>query len=52
VGDLCGVKIDAVGFDTGTGLPPPVDHRDVPNMLWSGRFAMDLEVLRRRLNSG
>jgi hypothetical protein len=51
VGDLCGVKIDAVGFDTGTGLPPPVDHRDVPNMLWSGRFAMDHEALRRRLGS-
>ena len=49
VGDLCGVKIDAVGFDTGTGLPSPVDHRDVPNMLWSGRFPMDHEALRRRL---
>ena len=25
-----GIAFDVVGFDTGAGLPPPVDHRDHP----------------------
>lgn len=25
-----GVAIEVVGFDTGTGMPPAVDHRDLP----------------------
>jgi hypothetical protein len=51
VGALCAVAIDAVGFDTGKGLPLPIDHRDVPNMLWSGRFPMDQDALRGRLRN-
>jgi hypothetical protein len=51
VGDLCGVKIEVIGFDTGAGLPQPVDHRDVPNMLSAGLFRMDVEALRGRLRS-
>jgi hypothetical protein len=51
VGRLCEVKIDVTGFDTGKGLPPPVDHRDVPNMLLPGRFPMDVDALRQRLQS-
>jgi hypothetical protein len=39
------------GFDTGTGLTEPIDHRDVPNMLWSGRFPMDVEDLHARLKA-
>jgi hypothetical protein len=51
VGELAGVAIDVVGFDTGTGLPEPIDHRDVPNLLATGRFPMDVEALRRQLTN-
>jgi hypothetical protein len=51
VQEMIGVKIDAFGFDTGTGLTEPVDHRDVPNMLWPGRFPMDIARLRSRLTT-
>jgi len=27
---LLGVEIDVFRFDTGTGLPPPADRRDMP----------------------
>lgn len=46
-----GVKIEVVGFDTGTGLPPPEDHRDVPWGVRPGLFAMDPEALRARLKT-
>jgi hypothetical protein len=49
VHEMTGVEIDVFGFDTGTGLTEPIDHRDVPNLLWSGRFPMDVERLRARL---
>jgi hypothetical protein len=51
VSSLCEVKIDVAGFDTGKGLPPPVDHRDAPNMLLPGSFPMDVDALQRRLRS-
>lgn len=45
-----GVRIEVVGFDTGTGLPPPIDHRDHPEVWQGGDFAMgDGEALRRSL---
>ena len=28
--ELLGVEAEVFGFDTGTGMPAPVDHRDVP----------------------
>lgn len=44
-----GITVNLVGFDTGVGLPPPSDFRDVP-FLWSGGdFAMDEQALRQRL---
>jgi len=46
---LSGVKIDVYGFDTGTGLPKPVDHRDLPQLWSEGFFPMDADLLRRRL---
>ena len=47
VSALSGVQVEVFGFDTGTGLTTAIDHRDVPNMLWEGRFPMDHEALRR-----
>ena len=45
-----GISVNLVGFDTGIGLPPPADYRDVP-FLWSGGdFAMDEQALRSRLS--
>ncbi len=46
-----GVGIDAVGFDTGTGLPQPHDYRDLPNLWRGGDFRMDADRLRTRLTS-
>lgn len=47
--ELLGVKIEVYGFDTGTGMPPPVDYRDVPWVIQPGIFAMDEAALRARL---
>ena len=43
------VAIDVYGFDTGTGLPAPVDYRDLPYIWREGFFAMDENALRGRL---
>ncbi len=43
------VKIDIYGFDTGAGLPPPVDYRDLPYHWQEGFFAMNSTVLLPRL---
>lgn len=44
-----GVEVATYGFDTGVGLPPPEDVRDVPYLFQAGNYAMDVERLRRRL---
>jgi hypothetical protein len=44
------IKIDVYGFDTGEGLPPPVDYRDLPYIWQEGHFRMDVERLRARLS--
>ena len=49
VSGATGVEFDIVGFDTGVGLPPPVDHRDHPEFYESGWFGMDRARLERRL---
>lgn len=46
-----GVTVAVYGFDTGTGLPPPKDVRDCPNIFSEGGFPMDVERLRSRLIS-
>lgn len=35
-----GVKIHIAGFDTGTGMPPPVDYRDHPEIYREGDYPM------------
>ena len=46
-----GVEVAVYGFDTGTGMPPPQDYRDMPYMWQPGYFAMDVPKLRARLKS-
>ena len=43
------IGIDVYGFDTGVGLPKPVDYRDLPNLYRESGFAMDEAKLRARL---
>ena len=43
------IGIDVYGFDTGKGLPKPVDHRDLPYHWKEGFFSMDEKALRSRL---
>jgi hypothetical protein len=35
-----GVQFNIVGFDTGTGLPPPADYRDHPDLWIAGDYPM------------
>jgi hypothetical protein len=48
--DILGVGIDVYGFDTGHGLPRPLDYRDCPNLWSDGLYLMDEHKLRKRLN--
>jgi PAS domain S-box-containing protein len=47
--DLLGVGVDVYGFDTGCGLPKPLDYRDCPNLWSQGLYRIDEEKLRKRL---
>ena len=49
VSRLYGIGIDAIGFDTGVGLPKPKDYRDLPNLYRASGFRMDEAKLRARL---
>ncbi len=49
--EALGVTIDVYGFDTGRGLPPPTDYRDLPYHWKGGFYDMDAEALRSRLQS-
>ena len=46
---LLGVEIEIYGFDTGKGLPKPVDYRDLPYHHKEGFFKMDENLLRSKL---
>jgi hypothetical protein len=50
-GELLGVQAEVYGFDTGTGMPPPADHRDVPWVIREGWFELDEPRLRGMLTS-
>ncbi len=49
VSDELGINIQVYGFDTGTGMPPPVDYRDLPYVWEEGFYRMEPEKLRARL---
>jgi hypothetical protein len=44
-----GVKIDVVGFDSGQGMPPSTDYRDLPHVWGAGDYQMNEAALRARL---
>jgi hypothetical protein len=44
-----GVEFEIYGFDTGAGLPPPEDYRDLPYHWQEGFFKMEPDRLRARL---
>jgi len=46
-----GIGVDVYGFDTGEGLPPPEDYRDLPYYWQSGFYKMDQPRLMARLHS-
>ena len=45
----CRIDIDVVGFDSGQGMPAPVDFRDLPYVWAKGDYCMDQQKLRERL---
>jgi hypothetical protein len=52
VSEMTGIQFKIYGFDTGSGMPPPHDYRDHPDMYQSGDFPMDVDRLRNALPSG
>jgi len=46
---ILGVQIDIYGFDTGQGLPEPVDYRDLPYHWKKGFFSMNKNDLLKKL---
>jgi hypothetical protein len=46
-----GIEIAIYGFDSGCGMPPPRDYRDLPYMWEAGDFVMDVDELRKRLQT-
>jgi hypothetical protein len=44
-----GIQIAVFGFDSGKGMPPPVDYRDLPYVWGEGFYSMDQQALRARL---
>lgn len=46
---LLSVDIEIYGFDSGKGLPPPTDFRDVPYFWKGGFYRIDEEKLHTRL---
>jgi hypothetical protein len=51
IGSDVGVKIAVHGFDTGTGMPPPRDHRDLPHVWGQGFYQMEPAKLQAELRS-
>jgi len=51
VGKALQMRICVFGFDLGTGLPNPIDFRDMPHIWESGYYQMDEACLRAKLTS-
>uniref|UniRef100_UPI00404AD41C hypothetical protein n=1 Tax=Gelidibacter sp. TaxID=2018083 RepID=UPI00404AD41C len=46
-----GIEIVLYGFDTGTGMPPPVDYRDHPEYYNEGDFPMNKSLLEEKIRN-
>jgi hypothetical protein len=46
-----GVYIQVAGFDSGGGMPEPIDHRDLPYIWQANFFKMDEAALRKRFST-
>jgi hypothetical protein len=46
---VIGVEFEVYGFDSGSGMPAPIDYRDLPEGYQAGDFPMDREKLRQSL---
>ena len=44
------IEIDIYGFDTGEGLPEPIDYRDLPYHWKKGFYTMEKNSLKNKLN--
>ena len=51
VGRHLGINISVFGFDTGVGMPHPMDYRDLPYVWSSGFYRMNRAVLEGELTS-
>jgi hypothetical protein len=47
--EATGIAVNIAGFDSGCGMPPPIDYRDHPEEFQFGDFPMDHDRLRSQL---
>jgi hypothetical protein len=50
IGAAAGIEIDVAGFDSGEGMPPPIDYRDLPHVWSQGFYKMDQNKLKAKLS--
>lgn len=48
--EVGGIDIDIVGFDSGQGMPAPVDYRDMAYVWQKGFFCIDLPAVKSQLH--
>ena len=48
--EIGGIAIDVVGFDSGQGMPAPIDHRDMAYVWQKGFFTIDLPAVKAQLH--
>lgn len=49
IADHAGIDVDVVGFDAGSGMPSPIDYRDIAHVWAKGFYEMDVDRLEERL---
>ncbi len=52
VGDHFAISIHVTGFDSGQGMPPPTDYRDLAHVWDTGYYKMDVAKLKAMLSPG
>jgi hypothetical protein len=52
IGPYLGIHIKVAGFDSGLGMPDPVDYRDLPHVWGRGFYRMDVPKLKAKLSPG